>query len=303
MLLQLKPALPEIEGDLMEPETNNSRSRLIIDVGQATDTGVTRQSNEDSLLVLDFSQDASLTDRPLAFIVIADGMGGYEGGEIASALASKVVSESVSKSLVELVESRGEGSQRVSSLLMDAVLAAGVEVFKQSQIRKNGMGTTLVAALIMGSTAYVVNVGDSRAYLLRGDQLRQVTADHSLVASLVSAGLITVDEIYTHPQRNVITRSLGSDSKVAVDNFTLDLKAGDSLLLCSDGLWEMVRDNQMKDLLLKAPNPKTACDELVSLANSNGGEDNISVIVVGLKNSVVNAIESGSAKPCGRTAT
>ena len=113
MLLQLKPALPEIEVDLMEPETNNSHSRLIIDVGQATDTGVTRQSNEDSLLVLDLSQNASLTDRPLAFIVIADGMGGYEGGEIASALASKVVSESVSKSLVELVESRGEGSQRV----------------------------------------------------------------------------------------------------------------------------------------------------------------------------------------------
>lgn len=287
----------------MVPETNSSRRRLVIGVGQATDTGVARQSNEDSLLVLDFSENASLTDRPLALFVIADGMGGYEGGEIASALASKVVSESVSKSLVELVESSGGGSQRVSSLLMDAVLAAGVEVFKQSQIRKNGMGTTLVAALIMGNTAYVVNVGDSRAYLLRGDQLRQVTADHSLVASLVSAGLITIDEIYTHPQRNVITRSLGSDSKVAVDTFTLDLQAGDSLLLCSDGLWEMVRDNQMKDLLLKAPNPETACDELVSLANGNGGEDNISVIVVGLKDALANATESESVKPCGRTAT
>ena len=285
----------------MGTETGNNCVRLSIDVGAATDTGVTRQSNEDSLLVLDLSQDAALTDRPLALFVVADGMGGYEGGEIASALAAKVMSESVSSSLSDLGDIRGVDSERVSTLLVDAVLTAGDKVFKEGQVKRNGMGTTLVAAMVVESKAYVVNVGDSRAYLLRGDQLTQITTDHSLVASLVSAGLITADEVYTHPQRNVITRCLGSDAKVAVDNFSVDLKAEDVLILCSDGLWDMVRDGQIKDVLLKAPDTKTACHELVSLANRNGGEDNISVIVAGLKDSMAKTAESKPVKACGHT--
>lgn len=286
----------------MGTETGKDRQQLRIEVGAATDRGVARQSNEDSLLVLELSQDAALTDGPLALFIVADGMGGYEGGEIASALAAKVMSESVSRSLSDLGDTREVDSDRVSSLLVDAVLTAGEEVFKEGQVRRNGMGTTLVAALTAGRTAYVVNVGDSRAYLLRDDELRQVTADHSLVASLVSAGLITIDEMYTHPQRNVITRCLGSDAKLAVDSFALNLKDGDRLMLCSDGLWEMVRDSQMKNVLLKAHDAKNACDELVSLANANGGEDNISVIVVGFKNPALKTTESDPVKACGHTA-
>ncbi|MBN2098167.1 MAG: Stp1/IreP family PP2C-type Ser/Thr phosphatase [Dehalococcoidia bacterium] len=283
-------------------ETGKDCLQLGTDVGAATDTGVVRQSNEDSLLVLDLSQGAAVTDGPATLLVVADGMGGYEGGEIASSLAANVMSESVSRALSDLGDLRGVDAERVLSLLVDAVLAAADRVFKESQVRRNGMGTTLVAAMVVGCKAYVVNVGDSRAYLLRGDELRQVTADHSLVASLVSAGLITVEEMYTHPQRNVITRCLGSDAKVAVDGLVLDLKAGDHLMLCSDGLWEMVRDGQMKDILLKAPDTKTACQELVSLANQNGGEDNISVIVAGFRNLPVKTTESDPVQPCDRTA-
>ena len=283
----------------MDTQTNNSGVQLIIDVGMATDSGVARQSNEDSLLVLDLAQATSLIDRPLALLILADGMGGYEGGEIASTLASKVVGENVSRFLSSLRDTSTPDSRVVSTVLVDAVLKAGDEVLRESSIRRNGMGTTIVAVLIIGSKAYVVNVGDSRAYLLRGDRLSQVTADHSLVAALVSAGLITADEAYTHPQRNAITRCLGSQAKVLVDDFVVDLRAGDCVLLCSDGLWEMVRDNQIKEVLLEAPDTKTACHELASMANRNGGEDNISVIVARLREEVANATGSYPTKRGG----
>ena len=142
------------------------------------------------------------------------------------------------------------------------------------------MGTTLTAALVIGSKSYVVNVGDSRTYMYRrGKGLSQITRDHSLVARLVASGLITSDDIYTHPERNLVERGLGDRRSVEVDCFTVDLLARDWLLLCSDGLWEMVRDPEIERIMKKEGDPSQMSDLLVQAALKGGGVDNVSVIV------------------------
>lgn len=258
---------------------------LKIDVGHASDVGLVRSLNEDSLITLRLVLGEGSRDISFGLYAVADGVGGYEGGEIASNLALRVLAGSIVKSLL-LPKLQGElhglNQELVSQVLIDGVKAANSEVFAQGQVRGNSIGTTLAAALVIEDTAYITNVGDSRVYLLEDEQLRQVTTDHSLVAALVAAGEITPEEVYAHPRRNVITRCLGTRESVEVDLFTEELKPGNSLILCSDGLWEMVRDNEIKDIVLKADNAQAACEQLVELANQNGGVDNISAIVVKL---------------------
>jgi protein phosphatase len=145
------------------------------------------------------------------------------------------------------------------------------------------LGSTVTAALIIGDVATIANVGDSRTYLLRDGRLERITQDHSLVARLVDAGVITPEEVRTHPQRNQIYRCLGHKPELDVDTFTVQLQAGDRLVLCSDGLWEMVLDENIQHAVEKARTPQKACDVLIEEANRAGGEDNISVIVVELE--------------------
>jgi protein phosphatase len=242
-----------------------------------------RALNEDTLLTLEIKLGISPTGISFGLYAVADGVGGHEAGEIASGLALRILAESVVKSLL-LPGLRAKACSSNKGLILETltegVEAANNEVYVQAQAKGNNMGTTLVAALFVNNTVYIANVGDSRIYLLEGEQLRQVTNDHSLVASLVAAGEITPEEIYTHPRRNVITRCLGMGEHVDAELFTETLKPGNSLLLCSDGLWEMVRDNEIRDIVLSAQNPQPVCEQLVELANRNGGVDNISVIVV-----------------------
>jgi serine/threonine protein phosphatase PrpC len=167
--------------------------------------------------------------------------------------------------------------------LVEAVQWANRAVHESSQESSVEMGTTITAALVFDGTAYIVNVGDSRTYVYHGreGQLVQVTRDHSLVARLVEVGAISREEVYTHPDRNKVYRGLGDKGDVKVDWFTLSVSAGDYLLLCSDGLWEMVRDGDIERIMQKcAGNPAQASAALVKAALKGGGVDNISVIIV-----------------------
>jgi protein phosphatase len=160
-----------------------------------------------------------------------------------------------------------------------AILSYGEE---QSSAR--GLGCTVTAAFVQGETAYVANIGDSRTYLFRNSELAPLTRDHSLVARLVEAKQIEPEDVYTHPQRNLIYRSLGAGHKtVDPDVFHERLQPGDSLLLCSDGLWEMVHDSDLVRVLREQQDPQKACDILIDLANANGGEDNITAVIVQMR--------------------
>ena len=254
--------------------------KLRYEIGQCSDVGLVRSSNEDNLLSLNLGHD-SLSSMGISLHAIADGLGGYEGGETASKLALNVLADNLTK-FVGSTKSQLDLNNRESILkaLTAGVRAANNEVFSQSQACGNNMATTLVAALIIDDSAYIANVGDSRAYYLEGPQIRRITADHSLVADLVSTGEISAEELYTHPQRNVITRWLGSYLNVEADFFFEVLKPDRSLILCSDGLWEMVRDNQIEKIVQEQSTAQRACEQLVEMAKKNGGVDNISVIIV-----------------------
>jgi PPM family protein phosphatase len=226
-----------------------------VSVGAATDIGQVREGNEDSFLVV----------APL--YAVADGMGGHRGGEVASSLALETV-----QGMFE----RKEGS------LADQVVEANRAVFDRSQNDRSvsGMGTTLTAALVDGSRVHLVHVGDSRAYLLRGGELAQLTEDHTLVHRMVMEGEISQEEAETHPHRSILTRALGVDQSVQVDESDVEAAAGDRLLLCTDGLTGMVPEGQIREILLESADPQVAVEKLVKVANRAGGIDNITAVIL-----------------------
>ena len=226
-----------------------------VTVGAATDIGRVREGNEDAFLVLE----------PL--YVVADGMGGHLGGEVASNLAIDTIRS--------LFEAR-QGSLR------DQVEQANAAVFERSQSDREvrGMGTTLTAALVEGSSVRIAHVGDSRAYIFRNDRLTMLTKDHTLVAKMVEDGEITAAEAETHPHRSIVTRVLGIGSAVQVDEGVLEMRDGDRLLLCSDGLTGMVSEDRMASILREVGDPQEAADRLVREANEAGGIDNITAVIL-----------------------
>ncbi|MGZ8600490.1 MAG: Stp1/IreP family PP2C-type Ser/Thr phosphatase [Actinomycetota bacterium] len=224
----------------------------------ASDVGRVREGNEDAYLVLE----------PL--FVVADGMGGARGGEVASNLAIQTI-----RRLFEA----GEGS------LPDQVQEANRVVFERSQRDREvaGMGTTLTAALLEDGALRLAHVGDSRAYLLRDGELHLVTEDHTLVRRMVQAGEITAEEAETHPHRNILTRALGVDGIIDVDEGILELREGDRVLLCTDGLTGMVRAEEIRAVLAGQPDPQEAVDLLVRAANRAGGVDNITALLLDVR--------------------
>jgi serine/threonine protein phosphatase PrpC len=231
-------------------------------------------------------------------LVIADGMGGHANGRDASRLAIHEISSHITPLLLRerraeaspLPEATDEDEQEfLLNLLMDGVDQANLAIYQQNSTRSSMMGTTIAAAIVVDTTAYIVNVGDSRVYLYRAsDGLTQITRDHSAVARLVELGEITRDEIYTHPQRNQIYRCLGEHSTVEMDTFIVPLQPDDILLLCSDGLWEMVRDPAIEEIMATSPHLPTEISEmLVQAALEEGGADNISVVVASLVKAAV----------------
>jgi serine/threonine protein phosphatase PrpC len=235
-----------------------------------TDTGRVRPHNED---YVDYfvPPDPQQQARKGAIYLVADGMGGHQAGEVAS------------RGAVELAIQRyyGDTSRDVGKSLARAVQAANQQIHAQAQAdpSKSGMGTTLVAAVILGRKVYVANVGDSRAYLINKRDITQITEDHSWVEEQVRAGLLTQEQARRHPQRNLVTRALGSKPSVEVDLFEGEVSTGDALLLCSDGLTGRVEDFEIAAIVRDHP-PHEAARLLVAAANERGGNDNITVLIV-----------------------
>jgi serine/threonine protein phosphatase PrpC len=248
---------------------------LALQVGSALDPGIERQRdpNEDTISVTG-GVIGSAPSKPFALFVVADGMGGQARGQEASRLAAQLLAEYVSSTPRSQLGTP-------ESLLKEGVQFANRTLHQRNQEQGTDMGTTMTAALVVDGTAYVAHVGDSRLYLYRAGGLSQITQDHSLVAALAAAGIIRPEDIYTHPRRNLIYRHLGEKASVEVDACALTLAAGDVLLLCSDGLWEMVRDPQIAAILASpAPDPAQTAHALIQAALAGGGDDNISAIVV-----------------------
>ena len=225
--------------------------------GSCTDVGRMRDHNEDSLFV-----------APPLFVV-ADGMGGHAAGEVASELAIQTISD--------LAPAYPNGP-----MLGMAVETANQAVYNAAQEneRRSGMGTTVTAAMVSGGRLVIAQVGDSRAYLLSGGRLQQLTRDHSLMAEMIEAGQITPEEARVHPKRNFITRALGTAPTVRPDLYELNVGAGDRLLLCSDGLSGMIDDEAIAKILSAYSDPQVCADQLVAAANEAGGHDNITAVVV-----------------------
>ena len=235
-----------------------------------TDTGRVRPHNEDYVDFL-VPPDPQQQARKGAIYLVADGMGGHQAGEVAS------------RGAVETTIQRyyADTSRDVGKSLVRAVQAANQQIHTQAQTdpSKSGMGTTLVAAVVLGRKVYVANVGDSRAYLINKSSMTQITDDHSWVEEQVRAGLLTPDQAKRHPQRNLVTRALGSKPSVDVDLFEGKVSSGDAILLCTDGLTGRVEDHEIATIVRDHP-PHEAAQLLVAAANDRGGNDNITVLIV-----------------------
>ena len=236
--------------------TPRTRKGALTSFGSRTDIGCLRDHNEDSLVV-----------TPPLFAV-ADGMGGHAAGEVASEIAVRVLSELAPE------HPDGEALGRAIEEANRAVIQAARE-----GRGRQGMGTTMTAAMLEGERLVIAQVGDSRAYLLHQGKLQQLTRDHSLMADMIEAGQLTPEEARTHPQRSVITLALGSDAHLHPDIYEINVETGDRLLICSDGLSGMIFDDQIENTLRRVQDPQRCASQLVNEAIAAGGHDNVTVIV------------------------
>jgi len=248
----------------------------------ALDTGRARSNNEDAVRI----------DERFALAVLADGMGGYNAGEVASAMTVDCVCEDVARWLAEERAPRDE--EEIRQALMASAQRANRAVFDASQDRAEyaGMGTTLVAALFNEDRVWVGHVGDSRAYRLRGGRLEQLSRDHSLLQEQIDAGLLTPEEAVYSMNRNLVTRAVGVEPDVELEVVGHELRAGDVVLLCSDGLSDMLPDAAIAQVMRASDSLEMTAQALIAAANAAGGRDNISVVLVRAKGG---AAQSGRA--------
>lgn len=271
-----------LPADAAVPQIVQPQHGWRLQVGQASDAGKVRDLDEDSVfsLVLSGIYESQI-ETTVGLFLVADGIGGQEGGEVASKLAAQTIAQQVLQRII-WPTLRGEMPlvETLQEELQQAVQVANRQVYDLRRERGNDMGTTLTMALLINGLAIIGNVGDSRTYVWGPAGLAQLTEDHSLIAALIAAGQEPPEAIYTHPQRNLITRSLGDSPHVAVDLFKLELEPGFRLILCCDGVWEMIRNEGIEEVMLQEDHAQQAADKIVAWSNDAGGEDNISVVVV-----------------------
>ena len=255
-------------------------ARITTVVGRLSDVGRKRELDEDSLLTTEITQFTQTGSQVIGLYVIADGMGGASAGEVASKLTTETIAREVTQKIVAPRLTAPETELNYPQILQAAVEQANAAILAARTRAQTDMGSTVVAALLVGSHAHIANVGDSRAYLITRSRIAKLTKDHSLVQALVDRGALAEAEVRTHPQRNYILRNVGDKSQIQVDFFQTALEPGQCLLLCCDGLWEMVLDEQIREIVNQHANPQDACRELIRVANENGGDDNITCIAI-----------------------
>ncbi len=264
--------------DAFKAELVRFASAPQVRAGALTDVGMVREHNEDALLAFECARDSLIDPAQTFLYVVADGMGGAEAGEVASAIAVGAIRNYVEDKLA------GSGAAGVRAILQEALEQANSKIieYQAAHPEARGMGSTAVAALLAPPQAAIAWVGDSRAYICDGNGLRQLTKDHSLVQRLIEIGQISAEEARQHEHKNVITRSLGArpTGPAGAESLALRLKRGDRLMLCSDGLTAHVEDRQIDALLRRHSDPTAAARELVVAANAGGGTDNVSVVVI-----------------------
>ncbi len=232
-----------------------------------TDVGIRRESNQDYM----YTSETAVGNLPNLFL-LADGMGGHAAGDYASRFTVEKVAELVGKST--FTEPVAIIKQAISEA--NALLLAEAD----KDVSRQGMGTTLVTATIIDDRMYVSNVGDSRLYLVSDDKMIQVTRDHSLVEEMVRLGEMDKEDAKIHPDKNIITRAVGVLPEVSADFFEVELEPGDMILMCSDGLTNMVRDEEIRQIILGQRDIVEKAEKLVETANKNGGRDNITVVLI-----------------------
>lgn len=230
-----------------------------------SDRGQVRLQNEDGFSCVAFKE--------WSLFVVADGMGGHDAGEV----ASRIAVETVCREIGEGIKQR---NHELLGLIEYAVQQANNLVNREGASKGSNMGTTLSLALLTGDTATIASVGDSRVYWMESGTLTQITQDHSLVASLVTAGELTKEGARTHPRSNILFRTVGRPERIAVDTFQIALKKGGILLLCTDGLWGALSDESINQVLASHDDARSAGEKLVEMANAQGGKDNITAVVV-----------------------
>ncbi len=258
------------------------------DTAMLTDKGMVRENNEDNCFALETSQLTDSTITYYGLYLVADGMGGHQAGEVASAKAVDIISSAMLGSIQSSYK-----KLNISQLIVQAIEKANSEIYNiaRSNPAFSGMGTTVTLGLRVNNQLYLGHVGDSRAYLIRGNSIAQLTNDHSLVASLIQSGMITKEEAKNHPERNKIFRCVGNSQNVSIDTYietgrkeSLIIQKGDSFVFCTDGLSNYVSDNEILAAIEQPKDSYQICQQFISLAKQRGGDDNITVIVVKSKN-------------------
>lgn len=243
--------------------------------GLLTDRGIVRKKNEDYVDNFKVSENGHL-------FVLADGMGGHTKGDVASETAVTTVIEYFKKHIAVIEKLyKAEDVDKVKEFFKRAIANANEKVYQLSQREEKGsMGTTLVMTYVMQDKALIANVGDSRVYLHRQEELSQLTTDHSYVQELVKMGVITREEAKSHERKNLVTRAIGSSAEIQVDFYDLDLQKRDVLLMCSDGLSNLVDEKEIEEVLSARYLPLFSCEKLIAVAKQRGGYDNISSILI-----------------------
>jgi serine/threonine protein phosphatase PrpC len=247
-------------------------------IGASQSTGIERTHNEDSLFILLGNSYGEEAMPDFGVFIVADGMGGHRSGEVASAISVRTVAQSITRDgVLDLFEFEpGNDRPPLQELVRKALEQANQRVVD----RVPGGGTTLTLAVLLGTHMTIGHVGDSRAYVISNNHARVITRDHSLVERLRELGQLTPEEAAAHPQRNVLYRAIGQGANLEVDVFTEPIPQDGYLLLCSDGLWGVVSDDDILRIVSSSNHPQMACDELVRAANAAGGPDNITAVLV-----------------------